>query len=297
METAPGSIFKVLTSVIGLEEHVVNRNTIIDDTGTFERQGLHLRCWNTSGHGNLDVVGALAQSCNYYFSEIGWLISQKGGDYDGNTGIATIQKYAEMFGLGGKSGVEIAESAPHITDQNPIPSCIGQGTHTYATIHLSRYVTTVASSGNLYKYSLISKIQKSDGELVRKYEPEIEQHVDLAQSTWEIIHEGMKEVVGPNGTFAKNFKDSQVLNEVGFAAKSGTAEQSKGRANHATFIAYAPVESPEIALSVAIPNGYGSSYSGALSEQILSYCYGYITLDNILENNHAVSAETEHVSD
>ncbi|MCI8549367.1 MAG: penicillin-binding protein [Lachnospiraceae bacterium] len=297
VETAPGSIFKVLTSVIGLEEHVVNRNTIIDDTGTFERQGLHLRCWNTSGHGNLDVVGALAQSCNYYFSEIGWLISQKGGDYDGNTGIATIQKYAEMFGLGGKSGVEIAESAPHITDQNPIPSCIGQGTHTYATIHLSRYVTTVASSGNLYKYSLISKIQKSDGELVRKYEPEIEQHVDLAQSTWEIIHEGMKEVVGPNGTFAKNFKDSQVLNEVGFAAKSGTAEQSKGRANHATFIAYAPVESPEIALSVAIPNGYGSSYSGALSEQILSYCYGYITLDSILENNHAVSAETEHVSD
>ncbi|MCI8464592.1 MAG: penicillin-binding protein [Lachnospiraceae bacterium] len=297
VETAPGSIFKVLTSVIGLEEGVVSKDTIIDDTGTFERQGLHLRCWNTSGHGNLDVIHAIAQSCNYYFCEIGWLISQSGGDYSGNQGIATIQKYASMFGLGEKSGIEIAESSPHITDQNPIPSCIGQGTHTYAAVHLSRYVTTLASKGNLYKYSLVSKIQKSDGELVREYAPNIEHHVDLAQSTWDVIQAGMQEVVGPNGTFARNFKDSRILNEVGFSAKSGTAEQSKGRANHATFIAYAPSESPKIALSVAIPNGYGSSYSGALSEQILSYCFGYITLDSILENNHAADADLNHVSD
>ncbi len=297
VETAPGSIFKVLTSVIGLEEGVVSPATIIDDTGTFERQGLHLRCWNIVGHGPLDVITAIAQSCNYYFCEIGWLISQTGGNYSGDKGIETIQKYASMFGLGEKSGVEIAENAPHITDQNPIPSCIGQGTHTYAAIHLSRYITTLASEGNLYKYSLISKIQKSDGQVVKSYEPNIEQHVELSSSTWNIIHQGMQEVVGARGTFAQNFKDSKVLNEIGFAAKSGTAEQSKGRANHATFIAYAPVTSPEIALSAAIPNGYGSSYSGALSEQILSYYFGYITLDDILENNHAAEGDLHHVSD
>ena len=76
-----------------------------------------------------------------------------------------------------------------------------------------------------------------------------------------------------------------------------TAEQSKGRANHATFIAYAPAEQPKVALSVAIPNGYGSSYSGALSEQILSYYFGYVTLDSILENNRASDADLHHVSD
>ena len=297
VETAPGSIFKVLTSVIGLEEGVISPATIIDDTGTFERQGLHLRCWNIVGHGPLDVVTAIAQSCNYYFCEVGWMISQENGEYSGNQGVATIQKYASMFGLGEKSGVEIAENAPHITDQNPIPSCIGQGTHTYAAIHLSRYITTLASKGNLYKYSLISKIQKSDGQVVRNYEPDIEQHVELSPSTWNIIQQGMQEVVGPRGTFAQNFKDSKVLNEIGFAAKSGTAEQSKGRANHATFIAYAPAEQPTVALSVAIPNGYGSSYSGALSEQILSYYFGYVTLDSILENNHATDADLHHVSD
>ena len=225
------------------------------------------------------------------------MISQENGEYSGNQGVATIQKYASMFGLGEKSGVEIAENAPHITDQNPIPSCIGQGTHTYAAIHLSRYITTLASKGNLYKYSLISKIQKSDGQVVRNYEPDIEQHVELSPSTWNIIQQGMQEVVGPRGTFAQNFKDSKVLNEIGFAAKSGTAEQSKGRANHATFIAYAPAEQPTVALSVAIPNGYGSSYSGALSEQILSYYFGYVTLDSILENNHATDADLHHVSD
>ncbi len=297
VETAPGSIFKVLTSVIGLEEGVISPATIIDDTGTFERQGLHLRCWNIVGHGPLEVVTAIAQSCNYYFCEVGWMISQENGEYSGNQGVATIQKYASMFGLGEKSGVEIAENAPHITDQNPIPSCIGQGTHTYAAIHLSRYITTLASKGNLYKYSLISKIQKSDGQVVRNYEPDIEQHVELSPSTWNIIQQGMQEVVGPRGTFAQNFKDSKVLNEIGFAAKSGTAEQSKGRANHATFIAYAPAEQPTVALSVAIPNGYGSSYSGALSEQILSYYFGYVTLDSILENNHATDADLHHVSD
>ena len=78
-----------------------------------------------------------------------------------------------MFGLGTKSGVEIAESEPHITDQNPIPSSIGQGTHTYANIHLSRYLTAVASSGNLYKYSLISKVQKNNGEVTQEYTPQL----------------------------------------------------------------------------------------------------------------------------
>ena len=133
--------------------------------------------------------------------------------------------------------------------------------------------------------------------MVKTYEPDIEQHVELSQSTWNIIQQGMQEVVGPRGTFAQNFKDSKVLNEIGFSAKSGTAEQSKGRANHATFIAYAPAEQPKVALSVAIPNGYGSSYSGALSEQILSYYFGYVTLDSILENNRASDADLHHVSD
>ncbi|QNM05825.1 penicillin-binding transpeptidase domain-containing protein [Qiania dongpingensis] len=298
VETAPGSIFKVLTTAIGLEEGVITEAEEIDDTGVFEKQGLHLRCWQAGGHGKLSVIGAIAQSCNYYFSEVGFRLSQSNGNYDGDKGIATIQKYAKMFGLGTKSGVEIAESEPHITDQNPIPSSIGQGTHTYANIHLSRYLTAVASSGNLYKYSLISKVQKNNGEVTQEYTPQLEGHVELAQSTWDAMHNGMEAVVGPAGTYFTTFANSPIKTEIGFAGKSGTAEQAKQRANHGTFIGYAPARiqetdpyvEPEVAVSVSIPNGYGASNAAAIAEKALRLQYGYITLQSILEENHAADA-------
>ena len=309
VETAPGSIFKVLTSAIGLEEGVITASEEVNDTGTFEKQGLHLRCWQTSGHGLLDAVGAIAQSCNYYFSEIGWRISQNNGQYDGEQGIATIQKYASMFGLGEKTGIEIAESAPHISDEGPIPSSIGQGTHTYANIHLSRYVTAIASSGNVYKYSLISRVQSSGGEVLEEYTPEIVNHVELSQSTWDTMHDGMEAVVGSDsqhpGTYSEAFADSPVRTQIGFAGKSGTAEQAEGRANHGTFIGYAPAPKnenepyvePEVAVSVSIPNGYGASNAATIAEQALELYYGFLDLETLLENNNAADMNSAYIPD
>ncbi len=312
VETAPGSIFKVLTTAIGLEEGVISAGDILNDTGVFDKQGLHLQCWNTSGHGDINALGAIAQSCNFYFSEIGYRISQSGSEYSGDTGIATIQKYASMFGLGEKSGVEISESSPHISDQNPIPSCIGQGTHTYANIHLSRYLTAIASSGNLYKYSLISKVQSSDGEILQEYTPQIESHIELRQSTWDTMHNGMVAVVSGRseisplgGTYGDTFAESPIKTEVGFAGKSGTAEQSKTRANHGTFIGYAPApKNPgdpevqaEVAVSVAIPNGYGASNAAAIAEQTLELYYGYTDLQTILDSNSAADMNSTVIPD
>lgn len=305
VETAPGSIFKVLTTAIGLEEGVITKDEEIDDTGVFDKLGLSLHCWNTSGHGKLSAVGAIAQSCNIYFSEIGYRISMTNGEYDAARGISTIQKYAAMFGLTTKSGVEIAESAPHVADENPIPSCIGQGTHTYANIHLSRYLTAIASSGNLYKYSLISKVQNADGEITKEYTPELEGHVELKQSTWDTMHDGMEAVVGSTGTYVSTFANSPVKTQIGFAGKSGTAEQTKKRANHGTFIAYAPAPinegdpyvEPEVAVSVAIPNGYGASNAATIAEQALSLYYGFTDLQTILEQNHAADANSNVIPD
>lgn len=227
------------------------------------------------------------------------------GEYDAARGISTIQKYAAMFGLTTKSGVEIAESAPHVADENPIPSCIGQGTHTYANIHLSRYLTAIASSGNLYKYSLISKVQNADGEITKEYTPELEGHVELKQSTWDTMHDGMEAVVGSTGTYVSTFANSPVKTQIGFAGKSGTAEQTKKRANHGTFIAYAPAPinegdpyvEPEVAVSVAIPNGYGASNAATIAEQALSLYYGFTDLQTILEQNHAADANSNVIPD
>lgn len=306
VETAPGSIFKVLTTAYGLEEGVIRADELINDTGTYENLGLNLKCWNKAGHGELNVITAIAQSCNFFFSEVGFRISSdSNGQYNALKGIDIIQKYCSQFGLTEKSGVEIAESAPHVTDANPIPSSIGQGTHAYACIHLSRYVTAVASSGNLYKYSLISKVVSPKQETLQEYKTTVENHVELKQSTWNAMHLGMEAVVGEPGTYYSTFKESKIKQEVGFAGKSGTAEQTKRRANHATFMGYAPAATvlgapyvePEVAVAVAMPNGYGASNAALIFEQALSVYYGYTSLQSILESNHAADINSTYIPD
>ena len=280
VETAPGSIFKVLSSIIGLDTGMITSGELINDTGIFTNLGVNLRCWNWHGHGNLNVVDAITWYCNYFFCEVGYRLSTVGGDYDAHTGLETIAEYARMFGLGDKSGVEISESAPYITTTNPIPSCIGQGSHNYANIHLSRYLTTLASSGTLYEYSLINKITATDGTVLSSYEPTIAGQVELSNdSIWDSIHTGMRGVISQNtGT---QFQDVSVT----VAGKTGTAEEKVGRANHATFIGYAPYENPEIGVTVAIPNGYGSANASSIGADVFKYYYGDITLEDILSGN------------
>ena len=280
VETAPGSIFKVLSSIIGLDTGMITSGELINDTGIYTNLGVNLRCWNWHGHGDLNVVDAITWSCNYFFCEVGYRLSTVGGDYNALTGLSTITKYAEMFGLGDRSGVEIAESAPYITTTNPIPSCIGQGSHNYANIHLSRYLTTLASRGTLYEYSLVNRITSTDGTLLSSYEPIIAGKVELSSdSIWDAIHTGMRGVITRNtGT---QFSDVSVT----VAGKTGTAEEKKGRANHATFIGYAPYEAPEVGVTVAIPNGYGSANASSIGADVFKYYYGDITLEDILSGN------------
>lgn len=281
VETAPGSIFKVLSSIIGLDTGVITASEKINDTGTYTNLGVNLRCWNWYGHGDLDVVQAITWSCNYFFCEVGYRLSTlMNGNYDAQAGLNIITRYAQMFGLGTKSGVEIAESAPYITTTNPIPSCIGQGSHNYANIHLSRYLTTLANSGTLYEYSLINQVKDVTGNVVLSYSPTIQSQVRLSdESIWMRVQKGMRGVITDNtGT---QFTDLEQAG-ISVAGKTGTAEEQKGRANHATFIGYAPYEDPEIGVTVAIPNGYGSANASSLGADVFKFYYGQITLEDIL---------------
>ena len=277
VETAPGSIFKVLSSIIGLDTEVITDKELINDTGIYENLGVNLRCWNWFGHGDLDVVQAITWSCNYFFCEVGYRLSTLSGNYDAQAGLDIITQYAKMFGLGTKSGVEIAESAPYITTTNPIPSCIGQGSHNYANIHLSRYLTTLANSGTLFEYSLINQIRDVSGDILLSYHPTVQSQVELRDdSIWQKVQQGMRNVITDN-TGALFVGAS-----VNVAGKTGTAEEQEGRANHATFIGYAPYENPEIGITVAIPHGYGSGNASSLGADVFKFYYGDITLEEIL---------------
>ena len=156
---------------------------------------------------------------------MGYRLSLNGESYNEQKGITALKKYATLFGLGEKTGIEIPENEPKISDEYPITSAIGQGNHNYTTTELARYVTAVASSGNVYQMTLLSKETTSEGELVQQFQPELLWHIDeVADATWNSIHSGMRMVAENNN----NFRDFPIA----VAGKTGTAQEDKTRGNH-----------------------------------------------------------------
>ena len=197
---------------------------------------------------------------------MGYRLSMNGDTYDEDKGIANLQKYATLFGLGQKTGIEIPENEPKISDEYPITSAIGQGNHNYTTTELARYVTAVASSGNVYQMTLLNKETTSEGEVVQQFEPQLLWHIDdVAQTSWDAIHSGMRMVAENNNSF-KNFP-------IAVAGKTGTAQEDKTRANHALFIGYAPYEDPQVAVTTRIAYGYTSANAAELSSNVLKYYF------------------------
>ena len=146
--TAPGSTFKPLSSIAGLTEGVINAGSIISCNGPYKNVTPNPKCWIHPGaHGNLNVIGAIANSCNNFFYDVGFRLGlSSNGNYNSAVGTDKIRKYAEMFGLGETSGLEIAERTPNISDEDAVRSAIGQGTHVYSTSQIAKYITGVANT-------------------------------------------------------------------------------------------------------------------------------------------------------
>lgn len=279
--SAPGSTFKPITAAAGLEEGVIGLTELVTATGEFDKVDPPMKCWiYPNSHGPLDVVGGIRNSCNYYFGEIGYRLSlDSAGNYVESQGVEAIRKYAAKFGLDRMSGVEIYENPPLMTTELPVASAIGQGSNSYSNIQISRYLTTVANEGSLYQFTLLNKLTDSEGNQLKAYEPQLLEHLDFKQTTWNAIHQGMRDVVSI-GSARDIFKDL----EVGIAGKTGTAQENPLRANHAWFISYAPYTEPEISVSVNIPYGYGSSNAAMIAKSVYRLYYGYTELDTVLNS-------------
>lgn len=290
--TAPGSTFKVVSSVAAVSEGAVsNLRETIRCTGVFDKLAptIH-RCWiYPSAHGNMNVSSAIANSCNCYFYEVGYRLSQDGSGYNSDYGLSRLEKYADMFGLTEKSGIEITESEPKFSDLYAVPSMIGQGTHNYTTVGLARYVTTIANSGTCYKLSLLEKLTDSKGNLIEDYKAEVRNKVTLDDSMWNAIHTGMRQVVE-----TKAYYNDLAVNVAG---KTGTAQQDKTRANHALFISYAPYENPEISVTVRIANGYDSGYAAQTARDVYKYYYGLAEEEDLLTGTAEVPELTGGTGD
>ena len=196
--TAPGSTYKMLTTIAGVEEGVINLNTIIDAKGTFEKTSPPPSCWiapTGKTHGNIGIEEALEVSCNYFFYEVGYRLGGGDNNFSDAAGLEKLAKYASLFGLDTNSGIELDEIDPKVSDETVVRSAIGQGTNSYTPTQLSRYVTTVANSGTCYDLSLIKEIKNIDGEVTYENEHNVHGTVDIDDALWNTVHNGMRRVV------------------------------------------------------------------------------------------------------
>lgn len=259
---ACGSVFKPCVACAGLEEGIIDTDTKIYCSKHYDYYPTNVvECMHY--HGSMDVLGALTQSCNYYFAEVGRRL-----------GIDTMSLYAERFGLGEYTGIEIEESKGTLAGRdstswlpgNTVQAAIGQSDNSFTPLQLASYVATIADNGTRKKVHIIDKITNYErNEVVKKYgDAEVLGTSGVSQKNLDIVKSGMLSVTqNENGTANSVFGNYKV--KVG--AKTGTAENAGS--DHAVFICYAPFDEPEVAVAVVLENGAKVRYAMQVAKDML----------------------------
>lgn len=275
----PGSTFKPLTSIAGLEEGIITPNTVIEDKGVYKfyAPSYQPTCliWRNTGttHGKINVSQAIGVSCNYFFYEIGRLV-----------GIDKISEYARKFGLGEETGIELAESTgivagPEYREKlnmewypgDTLQAAIGQSDNMYTPAQLASYVATILNKGKRYKLHLISEVKSYEtGECVYKSQPEVVSDNPISDATYNAVKDGMRRVTD-DGTASAVFADFPIA----VAGKTGTAEVTGG-SDTVLFVGFAPYDNPQIAVAVVLEHGATSSYAAKVARSMFE-CYLGIT--------------------
>lgn len=305
----PGSIFKMVTAVAGLESGNITLTERINDTGVYKKYGTDWKCWYYTdyhtGHGYLNVIGAIQKSCNFFFYETA-----------DRMGIDTLDRYAKYFGLGLKTGIELPSEVSGILASkeyvksinsywNPgdtINAAIGQGYNKFTPLQMTKYVSMIANGGNNIDVSIIKTIQNPDGTEVSREDinkfikqklgndnNEEAEELQLNPEYVNAVKEGMRSVTsGEAGTAYVRFKDFNI--EVG--GKTGSAEAGKDENGrdlvNAWFAAFAPYDDPEIAVVVMVENGGHGNYTAEAVRNIMAEYFGMNT-QNVVEDMRANS--------
>lgn len=297
---ASGSTFKMITALAALETGTITPETLITDKGIFRDAGIpYARCWiysNTGGtHRSVNVSHALEVSCNYFFYELAY---RMGNTNDGNStnSITTLNEYMAAFGLNNYTGLELDEYGPTMaspankeravktfnpdattsqtrwTDGDTIRTAIGQSINSYTPAQVTKYVSTLANGGTLYKLHMVDHVQNSDGTLDSQVEETVENVTEFKEENLQAVYQGMWLVTnGSRGTLRGAFDDLPV----DVAAKTGTAEEDKNRSSHTWLVCFAPYDDPQIAITVMIPFGEGSgSPAPAVAKAIIKEYLG-----------------------
>lgn len=292
-KTAPGSTFKMVSATTVLEEGIIDPYSTVTDHVQFTKINKPWpKCWSTVSHGTINVSQAIQHSCNYFFFEMGYRLGNgRKNIVDNERGLNKLKKYADKYGLTEKSGIELSEADPTFSDVDVVRSSIGQGTHSYTPVQLSRYVTTIANGGTCYDLTLIDKIKDAGTGKKSKKSSNVRNELDFKSTTLPAIRSGMKSVVNA-GSIRSLFTNVPVT----VAGKTGTAQITDNEPNHALFVSFAPYEDPEISVTVVIPNGFSSSNAAELASKIYQYYYDKDARKSLLDkkvSSPAISSSSQ----
>lgn len=276
----PGSTFKMITALAGLEEGLVDENSAVHCAGSYKFGNRAFGCWNRHGHGAVNLRKALRESCDVYFYRLGERL-----------GVDRIARYAKMLGLGSSYGIGLENEKEGLVPTSEwkerrfgkkwlpgetLPVAIGQGYVLATPIQLAVMTAAIASEGTMYRPYLVRKVLSPEGKVLREYRPEVVSRVSFRPENWEAVKKGMIAVVNEAGGTGGRAR----LYEVRVAGKTGTSQVVKLRKgkgatpyryrDHALFVAFAPVEKPEIAVAVVVEHGeHGGSAAAPIAGRIL----------------------------
>ncbi len=266
-EYPPGSTFKPFVAAAALEEKIITSQTSILSTGGIWVGRWFFADWQAGGHGNVNVIKAIAQSVNTFF----YIISGGYNDIKG-LGIDKIKKYAEFFGLGNQLEIDLpSESSGFIPDKNwkknevgenwyigdTYHVSIGQGYLTATPLQIAAATAAIANNGTLFKPQIVSEIKDSHGNIVKDIQPEIIKKNFISRENIDLVKKGMREGV-ISGSSRRLFDLP-----VAVAGKTGTAQFNKNKEPHSWSVSFAPYENPEIVLVVLVEEG-GEGHKAAV---------------------------------
>lgn len=308
---APGSTFKMVTATAALEENKVSQTETVNDRGVYPYAHNPV-CWYYTeyhrGHGNVNIKQALQKSCNYFFYEMGRRL-----------GIDTLDKYAQFYGLGQKTGIELSsETAGTLASKevaaqrkktwylsDTLSAAIGQSYNSFSPLQMARYVSMVANGGNFINATVVKSIKDADGNEIPKDEIRksvnelLGQNTDsisdlkISQETLDTVRAGMRLVTSPGGTAYSAFSSfgKSVAGKTGSAQAKATSDGSD--IANGWFVGFTPYKDPEVAVVVILEDGAKDSFAAKTARKILEAYYNIDTNDNSEKENTKASSYAE----
>jgi penicillin-binding protein 2 len=276
-EYPPASTYKIITALAALEEKVIDRNTTSFCPGYYKFGNRRYHCWNRHGHGEINVVDSIAQSCDVFFYQAGE-----------KTGVDALAQYANGCGLGRSTGIKLDHERLGLIPTSAwkkkrfkepwqagetLSISIGQGFDLVTPLQMAVFIAAVGNGGTLYRPRIVTSIEDSEGNIVKSIEPEITGGLPASKENLALVQRGLWDVVqGDRGTGRRiRIKGIDIAGKTGtaqvFSRKTGEKFDNKNISrtlrDHAWFVCYAPAQDPKIAIAVIIEHGEHGSSSAA----------------------------------